>query len=383
MIPKIRNKVLIIENAFDYTGAFKSINLFSEELSDEFEISFAINETSKIKAFLEARHLKCFFFRFIELQKSWKLILYLPVLIWNSFKLLAIIKKEKIDIVHVNDLYNMMGVIVKMLNPKIKLIYHVRLLPNSYLGPLYYLLVRLIVLCADYIICVSETVATHIPHLKNKIVIFDSIPSKEKHPPKDEITKGGKIKILYLGNLIKGKGQDLALKAFSKAVKATSNLTLTFVGGNTKKQKNAGFFKELMDLASYLGVHNSVKFIKFTSDVEKLIKEYDIALNLSESESFSMVCLEALYYGTPLVASDCGGPRELFENGKSGILVPNRDIDAAAEAIINLAEVDGLRKLYGIEGKKFVRQKFHIERTSTKLRSVYKSLLQRNEYIVK
>ena len=55
-------------------------------------------------------------------------------------------------------------------------------------------------------------------------------------------------------------------------------------------------------------------------------------LNFSESESFSMTCLESLYYGTPLIATDSGGPAELFKHGESGHLVPNRDVQAMAKA---------------------------------------------------
>lgn len=369
----IIGRILIVENSLAYTGAYKSIKSIIDSLSKEFNFYWILPKGSKIIT-NDLENLN--YLNFIEIGKNWKILIYLPFLFWNSIKMLRIIRKNEIKILHINDLYNLTGILVKLLYPKIKLIYHIRLLSNSYLGMLYKWFVYLIIRYADQVICVSEIVSRQLPDSRTKIIIYDSLPGKEKYPPKNEIKKTEVIKILYIGNLIKGKGQDLALKAFSKAIKIKEDLTLTFVGGNMNKQKNNNYYKYLNSLAIKLNVDKYINFLHFNSDIEELIKKYDIVLNLSESESFSMVCLEALYYGTPLIASNSGGPKELFENGKSGILVPNKDPDAAAEAIANLAKNDELRYLLSIEGKKFVKQKFDMKASSLRLRNVYNRLLK-------
>ena len=55
-----------------------------------------------------------------------------------------------------------------------------------------------------------------------------------------------------------------------------------------------------------------VHFDGFAANTEVAMKGHDMVLNFSEAESFSLTCLDALYYGVPLIATDCGGPAELF-----------------------------------------------------------------------
>jgi glycosyltransferase involved in cell wall biosynthesis len=116
-------------------------------------------------------------------------------------------------------------------------------------------------------------------------------------------------------------------------------------------------------------------FEPFVKDVEQKIKEADIVLNFSESESFSLTCLDALFYGTPLIATDCGGPAELFEHGRSGCLVPNMDVQAMKNAILDLAGDPAKRQLFADQGRSYVRAKFNPRHTFGKLRKTYLSLL--------
>jgi glycosyltransferase involved in cell wall biosynthesis len=111
-------------------------------------------------------------------------------------------------------------------------------------------------------------------------------------------------------------------------------------------------------------------------DVEKLMKSSDIFLNFSESESFSLTCLEALVYGVPLIASDSGGPGELFEHEQSGLLVPNRDLSAMTAAIVRLSKDQKLRERFALEGRQYVTKKFGIEKSASALTNVYTQISQ-------
>jgi len=136
-------------------------------------------------------------------------------------------------------------------------------------------------------------------------------------------------------------------------------------------------FKELLEQrATAWGISDVVNFDGIAYDVEKEIKEADVVLNFSESESFSFTCLEALYYGTPLIASNCGGPSELFEDGKSGCLVPNRDIVAMAKAIIDFASDPRIMREYAKNGRDYIRKKFIFSTFVMKINNVYKNELK-------
>ena len=77
----------------------------------------------------------------------------------------------------------------------------------------------------------------------------------------------------------------------------------------------------------------------------------------------------------PLIASDCGGPAELFEANVSGLLVPNRDVAAMAAAMVQLAENTGQRQAFAQASRVFVRQKFAPAHTYLHLAACYRAVL--------
>jgi glycosyltransferase involved in cell wall biosynthesis len=87
-----------------------------------------------------------------------------------------------------------------------------------------------------------------------------------------------------------------------------------------------------------------------------------------------MVCLEGLKAGVPLVAADSGGPAELFEHMNSGYLVPNKNPEAAADAIKHLITDLGLRRRFATKGREYVHQKFNVIKNAAELDKLYRSL---------
>lgn len=362
-------RVLIIDNSIGITGARKSIETVVKALSHKFEFFLVSPDRPQELFFKES-----FYLKFLELNKSVMALLYIPKLFYNTFKLLEIIKRFDIAIVHVNDIYNLIGVLAKIIYPQLKLIHHVRLLPSSYIGPLYHLYARIVLKYADKIICVSNAVYDALPPSSKKVKIYNTISPEEKLPPK-VIKEKPIIKVVCLGNLIPGKGQNLVIDAFSIAYKIKKGgLLLEFVGGIKDGKKNENYKFGLLKQIELYGLEKFIVFTPFTEDIEKVIKNADIVINLSESESFSRVALEALYFGTPLISSDSGGTKELFEHGRSGILVHNRDINAAAKAIISLADNVEMRKNFSKEGQRYVKEKFNLLNISEKMDQVYSSI---------
>src|SRR5690606_14875164 len=111
-------------------------------------------------------------------------------------------------------------------------------------------------------------------------------------------------------------------------------------------------------------------FAPFNPDVESAIKSADIVMNCSEAESFSMTCLEAAYYGTALIATRCGGPEEIIDNGNTGITVPVKDVPAMAEALIKLAGDATLRNEYAVKGRQYVMNKFSIKNYTAEMNKI-------------
>ncbi len=305
------------------------------------------------------------------------LLRYVPMLLLNGWRLYRLAQREKATIIHLNDFYNLTGYVARLISlGQLQIVTHVRFLPQSLPQPLARTWRWLAERGASKVICVSEAVRRYFSVAAKIRVIYDPLPAVEDHPEPMHLPQpDGTVQLLYLSNYIQGKGQDIALQAFQKAYTQNSQLRLRFVGGDMGMAKNRLFRQQLEAIVLQAGLHRAVQFAGFAADVEAEIKKADILLNFSESESFSLTCLDALYYGTPLIASDCGGPAELFEHGQSGLLVPNRDVPAMTKAINQLAADAELRTHFAAAGRAFVRQKFAPPNTYGALGRLYHEVL--------
>ncbi|GGG58443.1 hypothetical protein GCM10011378_38220 [Hymenobacter glacieicola] len=318
---------------------------------------------------------------FVEIsRRKADLLRYLPMLLLNGWRLHRLSKRSGATIVHLNDFYNLTGYVAKLLSfGQLRVVTHVRFLPQSLVQPLARTWRWLGEQFADRVLCVSEAVRQYFGSAVSVQVVFDPIPGPERYPaPTVPASRpDGSVQLLYLSNYIQGKGQNFAVEAFQQAYAQNDTLRLTFVGGDMGMAKNREFRQQLEAGVAAAGLSGVVSFQGFVADVEQAIKSADILLNFSESESFSLTCLDALYFGTPLIASDCGGPAELFEHGVSGLLVPNRNVDSMAQAIKQLAADPSLRARFAAAGRRFVREKFRAAATYERLGQMYTEVLTR------
>jgi L-malate glycosyltransferase len=367
-------KILIIENSHYITGAFNSIVNNTELMRSQFDFHFAIPQGSAIKDILEQKGYPVYEIPFLEISKRLQSLWYLPKLYRNTKVLETIIKENAIEVVHVNDIYNMTGCWLKKRNPGLYLIYHIRLLKTSYIGKLYKFFAWGVKKYADKIICVSQAVKNDFGAVTSVEVIYDTIKINEKYNAWEGLQSDA-LKVIYIGNYVSGKGQDIALEAFIHLLKKSPNASLKFVGA-TVGAASQTYKDKLQKKVQQTGMDTQVVFADKTNDIEKVMKEYDVVLNLSESESFSFVCLEALLYGVPLVASNSGGPAEITEDGQRAILVPNNAPLAAAEALMKIIENRSYYKNLAISSKIWARKKFDPQESLDKMNNIYSKQLR-------
>ena len=97
-------------------------------------------------------------------------------------------------------------------------------------------------------------------------------------------------------------------------------------------------------------------------DIHDLLAAIDVLVISSEQESFGLTAIEALAMETPVVATRCGGPEEIIEDGITGFLVPVKDSRAMADAIVKLLLEPKLASGLGISGRKRVIERFGVDR---------------------
>lgn len=388
--------VLIIDNSVDTTGAFNAIFSYAHYARSSYHFVFILPEKSRLVDKVRQSGFSVETLPFQEINKNpVNLLLYVPVLIANALRLKKIVRHLQVRVVHVNDFYNLVGVVAKMLGSRFALLTHVRFMPNRFPTLLVKLWMKLNLSYSAYIICVSQAVKHCLTEHPKLQIIYDGLTpgntpehltAKGKSQPcmtplrfnplllKQEKSESH-IRLLYLGHYIPGKGQDLALEAFGRAYRQNPKLRLRFVGGDMGLPKNQQYRSQLIQRAHELDITQVVTFDGPIANASEAFAQADIALNFSESESFSHTCLEALACGLPLIVTNCGGPAELFEHGDSGYLIPNRDVEAGVKAILLLASDSETRTRFSGNSVHYVRRKFSSENTFKKLADVYAETL--------
>lgn len=373
--------ILVVDNSRAVTGALNAMRHATGPLQEQFAFEYVVPTGSTARTVLTQDGYAVHELPFVEIsRRKGDLLRYGPMLLLNGWRLYRLAKRQGASLIHLNDFYNLTGYVAKVLSlGRLRVVTHVRFLPQSLVQPLARTWKWLGEQFADQVLCVSEAVRRYFGPAQKVRVLFDPLPGRESHPVPvvPAVRPDGTVQLLYLSNYIQGKGQDMAVQAFQPAFAQNPNLRLTFVGGDMGLEKNREFRQQLEATVQAVGLGMAVTFQGFGTDVEAAIKQADILLNFSESESFSLTCLDALYFGTPLIASDCGGPAELFENGVSGLLVPNKDVPAMTQAISKLAADPDLRQRFAAAGRAFVRHKFRPESTFQQLGAVYAQVLGR------
>lgn len=130
--------------------------------------------------------------------------------------------------------------------------------------------------------------------------------------------------ILAVGRFSEAKDYPNLLYAFSKIMIDPGNIHLWIAGGG-------GLLPDLKKLAADLGVLEYVKFLGIRSDIPALYNAADVFVLSSAWEGFGLVIAEAMASEKVVVATDCGGVKEVL--GDCGFLVPPRNSKALAEAL--------------------------------------------------
>lgn len=130
-----------------------------------------------------------------------------------------------------------------------------------------------------------------------------------------------------IGNIRKPKAYDMLLRAARTLLNRSQRFHLVITGDYANS-----LGRELQQLATELGVERYVTFLGLRPDVSRILNNLDVFALSSQTEGFSIACIEAMACGIPVVATRSGGPEEILE-GESGLLVPAGDPESLALAI--------------------------------------------------
>lgn len=126
------------------------------------------------------------------------------------------------------------------------------------------------------------------------------------------------------------------------------------------------------DLVDLCGLGDHVVFSDSRAvDARDVLAASDVVVVPSLSEGFGMVILEACALGKPVVTTAVGGIPEILEHHRTGILVPPKDPEALAVAILSVLLDPALAQRLGEAGRRHVRAAFPVERMLRDIEALY------------
>ncbi|MGP3984440.1 glycosyltransferase family 4 protein [Streptomyces sp. KR80] len=171
-------------------------------------------------------------------------------------------------------------------------------------------------------------------------VRVEAVPNSVPEPGIEPADGTGKW-VVAAGRLAKVKRYDLLIRAFAKVVEKRPDWRLRIYGGGVEKEK-------LRRLIDQLGLYNHVFLMGPANPIEAEWPKGSIAAVTSSLESFGMTIVEAMRCGLPVVSTDCPhGPGEIIDDGVDGLLVPPRNVNAVAAALLELINDDERRRRMG------------------------------------
>ena len=140
------------------------------------------------------------------------------------------------------------------------------------------------------------------------------------------------IRFIAVGSLFPIKGYDLLIRAFAKSGLADTGCRLSIVGEGPERSNLEQIIRES-------NVTESVRLLgrKSKEEVVQALRDNDVFVLSSRSETFGVACIEALSQGLPCIATRCGGPEEIV-TGKDGLLIEPESETALAEAMVSLSD---------------------------------------------
>lgn len=172
--------------------------------------------------------------------------------------------------------------------------------------------------------------------------------------------------ILYTGRLETRKGLIDFIESAKYVCREHADIKFVLTGKGTIR-------KYLERKVTDLGLKNNFYFAGFVSRSELLEYYQNATVYVLPSyyEGLPTTLLEAMSCGVPSIATDVEGSSELIKDGENGLLVPPRDPERLAEAMMKLLNDDGLKRRFGEAGKRLVRKEFGWDTVVRKVERVY------------
>jgi len=171
-----------------------------------------------------------------------------------------------------------------------------------------------------------------------------------------------------VGVLSPDKGQEWLIRSLAELRKKFPTAKLLLAGDGPCRER-------LQKLAREVGVVDAVISAGFISDIDSVYAALDVFLLPSFFEALSNALMSAMAYAIPSIAFNLGGPAEIIEDGKSGLLVEPANVESLCTAISRILDDAALASSLGENGRHRIEQDFSAAKMVGEMLRIYEECL--------
>ncbi|GAB4534096.1 MAG: hypothetical protein Kow0063_16840 [Anaerolineae bacterium] len=187
-----------------------------------------------------------------------------------------------------------------------------------------------------------------------------------------------RVRLLCAGRLTQAKGIHLAIQAVALLNQELASELKRAVHLDIIGEGDSSYLQYLRELVVSLRLQERVRFVGKLSQEELIsrLRGYHAVLVPSVwVEPFGRIVIEAMAQGTCVIASERGGPAELIDHGRNGLLVPPEDPRAMARAVIDLIQDGDLRDRIRHAAIASARERYSMQKVGDQVEAFLKAVL--------
>jgi len=186
----------------------------------------------------------------------------------------------------------------------------------------------------------------------------------------------GPLRILMVGRMVEKKGMEYGVRAMARIRTEFPDARMKIIGSGflEKRLRRIAFELEIEDVVEFLGVVPPDR-VAAEMKAANVVLCPSVVSHWGDREGGLTVCKEASATGLPVVATAHGGIPRVVDHGRTGILVPERQVTPIVNALRELGRSKKLRDELGLEGRKKVEREFDGRTQSERLEAHFQDVI--------
>ncbi len=284
------------------------------------------------------------------------------------------VRTHNIDIIHAHSTSYFLATIIKILNPKLKLVWHDHYGRSEYLSERPKLILYFCSFFFNHVFSVNLKLERW---AKNKLNV-KSVSYLSNFVVEEQVLTSGKIqlkgksnkRIICLANLREQKDHFTLLSAFKNICDSYPDWTLHLIGKDFKDKYSKAIYNQINKnrLEENIYVYGSC------DNTFDILEQCDIGVLSSKSEGLPLALLEYGLKKLPVIVTDVGDCGLVIDDHSLGQLIPPQDINALRIAMINFIENPESAKQKGLYLNDKITREFTQTAAIKRIITVYKSI---------